>query len=396
MTFNKGSQKVIIVAFIMLLFAVFTTTIYKNRSEIKKILPDTELSIIDKTKKIETIFTDNMFQKNIAIGIFGASMRLLGRDYVEDIEPHYSVVRLADNYISFIGKKGYDENYAKQIIKLNDELTQSNTDFLFLQTPHKLPRNIDILPNGESNYPNIVADSFIMDISAAGVPYLDLRDNIDAEGADHNKMFFNTDHHWTPQTGLWASELIAEYLNNSFDFEIDTKVLDIENYEVNTYEKWFLGSVGRRVGPIYAGVDDISVLTPKFETDLQYNVPIEGIDKRGSFEDTLIDYSKIDTKNYYDISPYVVYTGGDFPLSVIKNYNTDNTKKVLLLRDSFACVLTPFLGLGVGELHSVDPRYFTDVSISDYIASNDFDLVIFETNPGYSEDQFNFWKQETK
>ena len=52
----------------------------------------------------------------------------------------------------------------------------------------------------------------------------------------------------------------------------DEEALDIKNYEVNTYRNWFLGSIGKRVGIYYAGIDDIDLIYPKFDTLLSFGM----------------------------------------------------------------------------------------------------------------------------
>jgi len=61
-------------------------------------------------------------------------------------------------------------------------------------------------------------------------------------------------------------------------------------------------------------------------------------------------------KDYYKINNYVTYSGGDIKLQIMKNMLNANGKKVLLIRDSYACAAAPFLSLYFSELHSCDMR----------------------------------------
>ena len=86
-------------------------------------------------------------------------------------------------------------------------------------------------------------------------------------------------------------------------------------------------------------------------------------------------------KDYYKINTYATFSGGDFRLQIIKNNLNANGKKVLLIRDSFACVVAPFLALQTSELHVCDVRdyeyYVGDkLNIDEYIKEIKPDYVI--------------------
>ena len=228
-------------------------------------------------------------------------------------------------------------------------------------------------------------------IRKAGVDYVDLRREIFDNNLDHKDLFFVTDHHWTPEAGFWGAGVVANILNEKYGFSIDASLYDLSNYNIKIKEKWFLGTEGKRVGSIFAGVDDLHLLTPKFRTDLVLSIPSKVILKKGDFENTIFDMSHVDEKAYYEKNPYCAYMGGDFPLSIIKN-NLVNGKKILLVRDSFACVFAPFISLGCRELEIIDLRHYNDKSLYKYIESSSPDLVMFLYNPieFYKDEMFEF------
>jgi hypothetical protein len=86
-------------------------------------------------------------------------------------------------------------------------------------------------------------------------------------------------------------------------------------------------------------------------------------------------YEMLETGDIYSLNPYVVYTGGDYPLSVARNANDHSGKKILLLKQSFSCALAPFLACGCSQLDILDPRYF-EGSVRSYIAEAQPDLVM--------------------
>ena len=52
----------------------------------------------------------------------------------------------------------------------------------------------------------------------------------------------------------------------NYGFSVPDEILDLNNYTTEEKKNIFLGSIGRRVGAIYAGTDDILIIEPKFDT----------------------------------------------------------------------------------------------------------------------------------
>ena len=62
------------------------------------------------------------------------------------------------------------------------------------------------------------------------------------------------------------------------------------------------------------------------------------------------------TKEYYTYNTYGTYSGGDYRLQKITNNSIEDGKKIVVIRNSFGCVVTPFLALHAKELHAIDLR----------------------------------------
>jgi hypothetical protein len=87
---------------------------------------------------------------------------------------------------------------------------------------------------------------------------------LDEDGLDQYAAFFKTDHHWKPETGIWANGKIMTYLQELGIIEnFNRSWRDIDNFTVAVYKNSFLGSRGQRVGKYFAGVDDISLIYPE-------------------------------------------------------------------------------------------------------------------------------------
>jgi hypothetical protein len=206
-----------------------------------------------------------------------------------------------------------------------------------------------------------------------------LRNNIREERLDNHSLFYKTDHHWKAETGLWASAVLVNCLNEHYGFTIDTRLAAPGQYRAEVYADWFLGSQGKKVTLRQTPPEDFTLLTPLFETDVSLTIPNLNIDTRGSF-DVLIDHFQLDRKNYYGLDPYTAYLYADNPVITIHNNRVHDGKKILLIKDSFAEVVSPFLSMGVEDLHIMDLRHFNG-NVRAYIAKHLPDIVVVLYNP---------------
>ena len=207
-------------------------------------------------------------------------------------------------------------------------------------------------------------------------------------------MLFRS-HHWTPEAAFLAYQTISQVLSEDYGFQIDPAWTDPGSYTRTTYSDYFLGSQGKRVGTLYGGVDDIELWAPTFKTQFTYSIPIYDMERTGPFEESLLFPERIEEVDYFNGNPYTLYAGGDYPMARI--YNEENTggKRILLLRDSYACALTPFLALDCGELITIDLRYFRDDLLT-YVDWLEPDLVLVMYTAGSTalDELFRFFPSD--
>lgn len=291
------------------------------------------------------------------------------------------IVKSADGSLINLFTKFSESKILKSTTKIEElkKLAEGNgSDFLFCVTPRKelyeiLPKNIENTYVSNYNY-------FVSTLQSKGIPYLDFSVALKENGVKDSDIFYYTDHHWRATSGFIATKSICDELNERYGFEYDRSLTDINNYNVEIFPDWFLGSSGKKVGTFFSwrGADDFELITPKFETNLTETQPFKDQIRNGSFEETVL-YKENLEKSPYLVNTYATYSGGDFRLQIIKNNLNPEGKKVLLIRDSFACVVAPFLSLQTSELHVCDIRD------GDYYVGDKIDLesYIQEINPDY-------------
>ncbi len=267
-----------------------------------------------------------------------------------------TVVRMDNNYLAYDYATLQDnviEQTADYCAKLSDFCKNNDTPFMYIYAPQK--QYFGTYPTGNENTNRSEGERFVSALRKRNVNTLSLAEKMIEQGKEMEDCYFITDHHWTPETGFWATGEICQKLNTDYGFNYDSKVTDINNYNVKVYKNWFLGSQGKKTGRFFTplGVDDISLITPKFATDLSVK---DSTERTGEFEDTVIIKEKIETKSLHQLNPYAAYSGGDFAIQTIENNNNPTGEKILIIRDSYACSVTPFLSLTTKSMHILDLR----------------------------------------
>lgn len=322
-------------------------------------------------------YTSNLlFGRMKFVELNAAFNKLVGMKIISGTD---SVVVMKNGYLTF---EAYpvDTSYAQESTSyFANQLEEKGINFLYVQCPSKENPTDNQLPHGvEDNY-NINADKLVNGLSQKNVPYIDLRKDLNIDFDDYFSRFFRTDHHWTPETGVWAAGKIAEELNKKYDYGINTDLGNISNYNVDVYEKYCFGSQGKKVTLKYADPEDISFIYPKAETDFTVTYDKEN-PVTGSFEDILLRRSVFDKIDYYNISTYSAYLNGNHSMIRIHNNKLDNGKRMVYILDSFSSSVVPFLATEIEDILVLDLRSFNG-SVTTAIDTFKPDTVIVAYNP---------------
>lgn len=316
---------------------------------------------------------------HLFIQLYGGVQRLTARRVVEDAVNESAVVRLSTGALNFINMEGGPalaeaEANAAGTAAFAQDLEALGIPYRFLLAPGKIQRETELLPTGVAEYSNENADAFLWTLEEQGTAYTDLRPLFEENGA-YPDWFFRTDHHWRPEAAFFAWQYLAVLLEEEYGFATDPAFTRADSWERTVLEDFFLGSQGKRVGTLYGGTDDFTLYTPKFATNLTYTCPFYAIHRTGPFQESVCFPERTARRDWFGANPYTYYAGGDYPQASIVNHNYPEGPRVLLLRDSFACALTPFLSLSCAELITIDLRHFRG-NLSETIAALEPDLVL--------------------
>jgi hypothetical protein len=171
--------------------------------------------------------------------------------------------------------------------------------------------------------------------------------------------YYRTDHHWTSRGAYEAYRMICE--------ELGETAFDEDFFDITTVSNNFFGSSFRRSALPHALVSPDQINLYRYEADDQITVTDHYRDgeQRGLY--SLHSLASGDQ--------YTVFLGGNDPyLSVTKKSNSPR-RKMLLIKDSFANSLIPFLALHY-DIEMIDPRYIQPSNAADLIELDKFDAVL--------------------
>lgn len=330
---------------------------------------------------IEQSVTENIFAKEKYIDWYGLMEKISGRRYIRDTNTSYTIVKDNHDLLQFITFKADSTKKVEAIKEIKDQLLRTGTPLIFVQTPLKVIEGFTQLPTSVIDYSNSNTDAFLQALDESGIDYIDLRKAAAEDALDKETLFYKTDHHWSTHTAFWAVGKVVEKLQQEYAINLDKQgfYTNIENYEVVTLEKSFLGSQGRRVGRYYAGLDDYTLITPKFHTS--YHVTINKSDSstvyQGDFEEVIVHKSLLDADASVYTNRYAAYFGADYPEVIINNKTAQNDKKILIIKDSFALPFTAFLSTMTAQTRMLDLRYYDEAKLEAYIEEFNPDLVLY-------------------
>lgn len=333
---------------------------------------------------VEKQYNDGFKGKSIFITLNGAYQKMVG---AREVNERY---KLDNGHLSYVIEPCKTEGFARNTIDFRDALNELHIPMVYVNTPFKIHPSDKQLPISIQDYSNENADRFLEYLRKENVTVLDLRESIERDNLNHYDMFYKTDHHWKAETGLWAAGEIATFLSAlNADYSVEKPLLNPSNYAYEVHENIFLGSAGRRVGILYAGLEDFTVITPNYETEFSLSAENGDIHREGSFSDVFIVRDRLYPDNPLMSDVYTTYCGPSLSQMEIQNHNANSNspctpKKILLIRDSFSEVLIPFLSLGYEQLDVLDLRYFNG-NVMSYIEKSRPDMVLVVYNPGVFE-----------
>ena len=257
-----------------------------------------------------------------------------------------------------------EENKEETITAMADFASRhTDTKFYFLLAPNALCIYPEPLPENAPNAnENIYIDSFYGRLGSS-YTCVDIRDDFSAAKAD-TQLYYRTDHHWTTD----GAEIAYRRLREKMGFLQDVP------FTGGTVTNSFFGSLSAKSGFRTGKADAIRICLPDYPEEMKehslYTVTYS--------ENMRRSVSCYETDALTGDDPYQVIFGSNHPLFTIDT-SLESDRKLLVIKDSYANCLIPFLIPEYRRITVVDPRYYYD-DIDALMISEQFDEVLFLYN----------------
>lgn len=219
-----------------------------------------------------------------------------------------------------------------------------------------LPRNIDVMAECvPKSYPkediNLIWQEFQDGWTGLGGTPIMLNQVL--KGDD---TYYRTDHHYTTRGAYITYCALGEQLGY--------RPKEEDYFSLETVAKDFCGTSMRTSGFYLAKKDEIALY--RYENDTQYRVTAD------NQSISLYDFEKLN-----GVDKYAVFLGGNHARVDISSGEGER-QKLLVIRDSFADSLVPFLAIHY-DITLVDLRYYTD-SVRQLVSQENIDKVLVLEN----------------
>ena len=173
-----------------------------------------------------------------------------------------------------------------------------------------------------------------------------------SEHADE-PLFYRTDHHWTSLGAYYGYAACVQAMG------MKAEPLG----QAETLTKDFYGTLYSKAPAFWIKPDS-----------MESYVPADGV-RVTSYEGERAEHRSLYCmENHAKKDKYTVFLGGNMPRVVVETGNAD-APRLLILRDSYADAMTPFLTRHFSRIDLLDCRYYRR-SIADYIKENEIGAVL--------------------
>lgn len=173
------------------------------------------------------------------------------------------------------------------------------------------------------------------------------------------RLYYRTDHHWTTEGAYRAYCLMMEELGQSSVPHDDFTVEQITDFYGTSYSKSGLWLTEPDTLELWTDSDIQAVITV-YDANRADPVTREGMFFREYLEDA---------------DKYPVFLSGNHARVHIET-NADSGKRLLVIKDSYAHALAPFLAEEYSTIDLIDLRYFKQQTISSWLEENPADEIL--------------------
>ncbi len=346
------------------------------------------------TKGFERGVSEGIFARDFFVELYGGFKNITGGRTILDADPTLSVYKMTNDKLTF-NYALYDINkIASQTSDFMSSLDALNIKNYYIQSPIKINKYDSKLPVGIVDTSNVNADRFTQYLKDANHRVIDTRSLIhEDKSLNHSDLFFTTDHHWKPEGAL---ELVIKVNDILLEEGVSKVKLSKEDFRLESTNKSFIGSQGRRVGQEFGGSDNFNFVIPLKDTNYSSHIinktnryaPPSDTLREGRYEDVMIQNYELELGTKY-ANIYIAQLGGDNDFVRLKNANVESGK-LIVFSDSFGLAFNSANLSAYAEMVIIDQRHYSQMKaidlIKDEMEKGKIDGVLIMFNPSMYQD----------
>lgn len=313
------------------------------------------------TSGFEKYVSDQIPLRDLWINIKSSSERFIGKK---------------DNNGVYLGKEGY---LLQMVTKVNQNIIDKNVEGInsFAGANPDVKKYFMLVPNSvrvlEDKLPGFAQPKdqleYIEDIKkslAGDISFIDVYDTLAAKREEY--IFYKTDHHWTTHGAYYGYERLGSIMG--------FKANNLNFYDVQRVTEEFYGTLYSKGGFRNITPDSIELYVPKIDESIEvwyYDTEVK--------RDSLYNMENLNKKD-----KYTIFQDGNHSLIRV-NTNSSSGKKLLLIKDSYANSLIPFLTDHYSEIYMVDMRFYYE-DINELIRNSGIDevLLLYNANTFFEDE----------
>ena len=285
------------------------------------------------TESLGDWLADHFPQRDFFVGLKSGVEIASGRKEINHV-----YVAQDDYLIESYAEPQNTERITDTLVSFYDKIDTRKVDVDLMLVPTAVTIYNDKLPAHAPLSDQTTTASAIYD--ACGIPAVDCTDRL-FEGTARGQLYYRTDHHWTT-LGAYCGYLAY------CDAKKMTPV-SLESLTAQTVTDTFAGTLYSKVNDYSHPKDTITIYTnPADDLTVTY------VDT-GEVTDSLYNLDYAAEKDKYSL-----FLNNIHPLVVIENSTAASQDALMLIKDSYANSMVPFLAHHYKKIYVLDTRYYRD------------------------------------
>lgn len=307
----------------------------------------------DYTDSLGDWLADHFPQRDFFVGLKSGAEIAGGRKEINHV-----YIAQDDYLIEAYAKPQNTERITDTLVRFYEKIDTANIDVHLMLVPTAVTIYNDKLPTYAPASDQMATAADIYD--ATGVPAIDCTDRL-FDSVSAGQLYYRTDHHWTTLGAYYGYLAYCDAKN------MTPVSLDALTQETVTEE--FAGTLYSKVNDYSHPKDAITIYTnPADDLTVTYA-------DTGEVANSLYNLDYVNEKDKYSL-----FLNNIHPLVEIENRTADSQDALLLIKDSYANSMVPFLAHHYRKIYVLDTRYYRDGPSSFLEAHRDITDVLLLYN----------------